>query len=92
MDAGERRNRFGCHAIRDFGSRDRIVYVHFRSVNGHAPRFTETFINTGNVNVRKAMQACRAVGFTGFFLDDHVPQLINNPEMRFSRAQALGYI
>jgi mannonate dehydratase len=80
-------------AIRYFGSRDQIVYVHFRSVKDFVPRFQETFLNTGNVNMLDAMRAYKEVGFTGFFLDDHTPRLTNDsPWGHRSRAYAWGYI
>jgi mannonate dehydratase len=80
-------------AIRYFGSRGKIIYVHFRSVKGHVPKFSETFLNTGNVNMLEAMKAYKEVGFTGFFLDDHVPHISNDtPWSHQSRAYAWGYI
>ena len=30
-------------AIRYFGERDKIFYVHFRDVEGHVPKFAESF-------------------------------------------------
>ncbi len=80
-------------AIRYFGSRGRIFYVHLRDVKGHVPSFQETFVNTGNVSMIEAMRAYKEVGFTGFFLDDHVPQIVGDtPWGHRSRAYALGYI
>ena len=80
-------------AIRYFGSRGKILYVHFRDVKGHVPKFEETFVNTGNVNMFEAMKAYKEVGFTGFFLDDHVPQIVGDtPWGHRSRAYAIGYI
>ena len=80
-------------AIHYFGSRGRILYVHFRDVKGHVPKFQETFVNTGNVNPLEAMRAYRNAGFTGFFLDDHVPQIVDDsPWGHRSRAYAIGYM
>ena len=80
-------------AIRYFGSRGKILYVHFRDVKGHVPKFEETFVNTGNVDMFEAMKVYKEVGFTGFFLDDHVPHLIEDSAWGHrSRAYAIGYI
>ena len=80
-------------AIRYFGSRGKIIYVHFRAVKGHVPRFQETFLNTGNVNALAAMQVYKEVGFTGFFLDDHVPHIVgDSPWGHRARAHAIGYM
>ena len=38
------------------------------------PKFREEFINTGHVDMYKAMQIYHEVGFDSFFIDDHVPQ------------------
>ncbi|MAG35178.1 MAG: mannonate dehydratase, partial [Dehalococcoidia bacterium] len=57
-------------AIRYFGSRDKIFYVHFRNVTGPVPQFAETFIDEGHVNMLEAMRAYKEVGFDGPMVDD----------------------
>jgi len=80
-------------AIRYFGSRGKILYVHFRDVKGHVPKFEETFVSTGNVDMFEAMKVYKEVGFTGFFLDDHVPHIVDDTDWGHrSRAYAIGYI
>ncbi len=60
-------------AIRHMGSRDKIVMVHFRNVRGEFPKFQETFVDNGDVDMFKAMQAYRDIGFKGPFSLDHSP-------------------
>ena len=48
--------------------------MHFRNVSGTVPTFREEFINTGYVDMFKAMEIYYDVGFDSFFIDDHVPQ------------------
>ncbi len=80
-------------AIRYFGARGKIVYVHFRDVQGHVPVFQECFLGEGNVDVVAAMRALKQVGFSGFIIDDHVPQLIDDTGWSHrGRAHATGYI
>ncbi|MEP7191052.1 MAG: mannonate dehydratase [Roseiflexaceae bacterium] len=80
-------------AIRYFGARGKIVYVHFRDVQGHVPVFQECFLGEGNVDVVAAMRALKEVGFSGFLIDDHVPQLIDDTGWGHrGRAHATGYI
>ena len=80
-------------AIEYFGSRNKIVYCHFRDVKGTADRFQECFLGEGNVNVVEAMRAFKRVGFTGFFIDDHVPHMDEDtPWGHRGRALATGYI
>jgi len=68
-------------AIRYFGSRDKIFHVHFRSVTGTVPSFSETFIGEGHVNMMEAM------------VDNHVPDLVEGSERQYrSHAYAMGYI
>lgn len=80
-------------AIKHFGGRGQIVYVHFRDVQGAVPCFQECFLGEGNVDVVAAVRALRAVGFNGFMLDDHVPHLSDDTEWGHrGRAHATGYI
>ena len=80
-------------AIRYFGSRGKITYVHFRDVQGCVPKFQECFLGEGNVDVVAAMRAFKEVGFSGFFIDDHVPHLIDDTDWGHrGRAHATGYI
>jgi len=60
-------------AIRHMGSIDKIVMVHFRNVSGEFPRFQETFVDNGDVDMFRAMQAYRDIGFKGPFSLDHAP-------------------
>jgi mannonate dehydratase len=60
-------------AIRHMGSIDKIVMVHFRNVRGEFPTFQETFVDNGDVDMYRAMQAYRDVGFNGPFSLDHSP-------------------
>jgi mannonate dehydratase len=79
--------------IRYFGSRRKILYVHFRNVSGTVPTFREEFVNTGYVDMYRAMQLYYEVGFDGFFIDDHVPQTFQDtPWGHRGRAFANGYI
>ncbi len=81
-------------AIRYFGSRERILYVHYRFVSGTVPAFSETFIDQGHVDPMEAMRAYQEVGFDGPMVEDHVPEIaIDHDTVKFtSRAYALGYM
>jgi mannonate dehydratase len=79
--------------IRYFGSRQKILYVHFRNVSGPVPTFHEEFINTGHVDMYRAMKIYHEVGFDGFFIDDHVPHTHGDTQWGHrGRAFANGYI
>lgn len=79
--------------IRYFGERKKILYVHFRNVSDTVPKFHEEFINTGHVDMYKAMKIYHEVGYDSFFIDDHVPQTFEDtPWGHRGRAFANGYI
>ncbi len=79
--------------IRFFAPKGRIFYVHFRDVQGTVPDFTECFIGEGNFDPAEVMTLLHASGFTGFLLDDHVPQMDDDTSWNHrGRAHAIGYM
>jgi mannonate dehydratase len=77
-------------AIRQMGAIDKIVMVHFRNVRGEFPRFQETFVDDGDVDMYRAMQAYRDAGFKGPFSLDHSPMF---PEAEIAnQAFVVGYL
>ena len=79
--------------IRYFGERKKILYVHFRNVSAQVPKFQEEFINTGYVDMHRAMNIYHEVGFDGVFVDDHVPTVVGDTSWGHrGRAFANGYI
>lgn len=80
-------------AIRHFGERNKLVYIHMRDVQGQVPCFNECFIDEGNLDVFEVVKALKEVNFTGFIIDDHVPHMIDDtPWGHRGRAYAIGYI
>jgi mannonate dehydratase len=77
-------------AIRHMGEIDKIVMVHFRNVRGEFPKFQETFVDNGDVDMYRAMQAYRDVGFKGPFSLDHSP-LFTGSEVA-NQAFVVGYM
>ena len=79
--------------IEYFGPKGRIIYVHFRDVQGTVPQFAECFIGEGNFNAAETMLLLKRSGFTGFLLDDHVPHMVDDtPYGHRGRAHAIGYM
>ena len=80
-------------AIRYFGSRGKIAYVHFRDVRGTVPRFEETFIDEGKVDMLEAMRTYQEVGFDGVMIVDHTPGMVGDTRWGHrGRAYAIGYM
>lgn len=79
--------------IRYFGERKKILYVHFRNVSNAGDPFYEEFINTGHVDMFRAMKIYDEIGFDGVIVNDHVPLTIGDTDWGHrGRAYANGYI
>ena len=80
-------------AIRYFGERDRIFYIHLRDVHGMVEDFTECWLGDGNCDPVETIRTLKQVGFNGFILPDHVPRMVDDTEWcHRGRAWAVGYI
>jgi len=80
-------------AVRYFGSRGKIAYIHFRDVQGQVPCFNECFIGEGNLDPFEVVKVLHEVGFDGFLITDHVPRMVDDsPWGHRGRAYAIGYI
>ncbi len=59
--------------IRYFGGRKKIFKAHFRNVDAPLPRFQETFLDNGYLDMFQVMRALREVNFEGVAIPDHIP-------------------
>ncbi|MFN8007893.1 MAG: mannonate dehydratase [Terriglobia bacterium] len=59
--------------IQYFGARKRIFKVHFRNVSSPLPKFEETFVDNGYLDMFQVMRALRGVKYDGVVIPDHVP-------------------
>jgi len=78
--------------IRYFGSRQKIFNVHFRNIRGHRDEFVETYPDDGDVDLVKAIQTYKEVGYPYLLMPDHVPTAPNDPAGLQSFAFCYGYI
>ena len=79
-------------AIRDIGSMNKIVYVHFRNVRGTPRNFQEVFVDEGDVDMYEAMKIYKEVGFEGPFMWDHIPAIPDDARGSGGRGFATGYM
>lgn len=80
-------------AIRLFGERNKIFYVHFRDVQGPVEDFTECHLGDGNCDPVETIRTLKQVGFHGFLLPDHVPRMEGDADWcDRGRAWTVGYI
>jgi mannonate dehydratase len=78
--------------IRYFGSRQKIFNVHFRNIRGHRNDFIEVYPDEGDVDLVKAIQVYREVGYPYMLMPDHVPLAAEDPKGLQSFAFCYGYI
>lgn len=79
-------------AIAEMASKNKIAWVHFRNVRGQLPRFTEVFMDEGEVDMRRAMEVYRDNGFNGPYMMDHTPKMPAGYGNMHGKAYANGYI
>ena len=87
LDGGD----FVYDAIRRYAGKN-ISYVHFRNVVGKAPNYREVFIDEGDVDMMKAMEAYRDAGFEGVMIPDHTPSTSSPAPWHAGIAFAIGYM
>ena len=79
-------------AIHAIGARNKIVFVHFRNIRGNPYKFQEVFLDEGDMDMVRAMEAYRDVGFDGPIMMDHTPGIPTDSQGMASRAYSNGYI
>ena len=81
------------YAIRRLGRQGRIHHVHLRAVRGRVPRYVETFINEGDLDMLEALRAYKEAGYTGAIVSDHTPGITGDiAEGKIGRSFSHGYI
>lgn len=78
--------------IRYFGTRKKIFNVHFRNIRGHRNDFVEVYPDEGDVDMWKAIQVYKEVGYPYMLMPDHVPIAESDPQGLQSFAFCYGYI
>lgn len=80
-------------AIRFFGERGKLLYIHLRDVKGPVEDFTECFLGDGNCSPVETIRMLKEIGFNGFLIPDHVPRMVDDTDWcHRGRAWTVGYI
>lgn len=79
-------------AIDHFTKMNKIAYVHFRNVRGKLPKYYEEFIDTGDVDMIRALTLYRDNGFKGMIIPDHVPTMAVKEPWTTGVAYTIGYM
>ena len=76
--------------------KDRIGFVHFRDVSGHAENFIETFHDNGPHDMVEMIRLYREIGFNGAIRTDHAPSMESEGDATgyeiLGHIFALGYL
>lgn len=72
--------------------RGEIGYVHFRNVRGKVPRYQETFVDDGDLDMIRILQILHRNGYDGVVIPDHTPDMSCDAPWHAGMAYALGFI
>lgn len=79
--------------IRYFVEQKKVLSVHFRNVSGCVPKFEETLIEDGYMDMYQVMKQFVTSGYDGPMSVDHVPDYVDSCGGKHSSyAYSLGYI
>jgi mannonate dehydratase len=70
----------------------RIAYVHFRNVKGKVPRYHESFIDDGDIDMLRVLFILHRNGFDGVLVPDHTPQMSCSAPWHAGMAHTLGFM
>jgi mannonate dehydratase len=79
-------------ATRHFARLKKIAYVHFRNVRGKVPRYEETFVDDGDVDMTEIVRILRDEDYDGVLVPDHVPELACPAPWHAGHAHAVGFM
>jgi mannonate dehydratase len=79
-------------SINQHGSQDKIAYVHFRNVRGTVPRYQETFVDEGDLDMIRVVKELDAIDYDGVLIPDHTPEMSCCAPWHAGMAYALGYM
>lgn len=75
-----------------YSRQGKLAYVHLRNVRDKVPHYKETFIDDGEVDIRRVMRILKKNGFDGVLIPDHAPQMSCAAPWHAGMAYALGYM
>ncbi len=78
--------------VRRFARRGRIGYIHFRNVRGKIPKYVETFVDEGDIDMAEIMRILRDENYSGVLVPDHTPGMTCAASWHAGMAFALGYM
>ncbi len=79
-------------SVEKYSAQGKIAYVHVRNVAGQVPRYHETFIDDGDVDMLRVLRILHQSGFEGVIIPDHTPQMSCAAPWHAGMAYALGWM
>jgi mannonate dehydratase len=78
--------------VNSYSRQGKLAYVHFRNVRGKVPRYKETFIDEGDIDMLRVLRILKRNNYTGVLIPDHAPQMACAAPWHAGMAYALGYL
>lgn len=75
--------------IEHFGKQGKLFKIHFRNVDAPMPKFRETMVDDGYIDMFDVMKALRDVDFDGVLIPDHIP---GDGADKANTAYTIGYM
>lgn len=75
-----------------YTQQNRVAYIHFRNVKGKVPNYMETFIDEGDIDMKKIIAILKKNNFNGVLIPDHTPQMSCDAPWHSGMAFAMGYM
>ncbi|MBD1556267.1 TIM barrel protein [Vibrio sp. S9_S30] len=79
-------------ATEHYVSLGKVPYIHLRNVSGKVPYYKETFIDEGDIDIKRIVQILKKHHFDGVLIPDHTPQVSCPAPWHAGMAYAMGYI
>lgn len=79
-------------ATDEYSRQGKLAYVHFRNVTGKSPRYRETFVDDGDVDMLRVLRILQRNNYDGVIIPDHTPQMTCDAPWHAGMAYALGYM
>lgn len=79
-------------AVKNFASKNKIGYIHFRNVKGNVPDYQETFVDEGDIDMPTILEILKENNYQGILIPDHTPLMSCDAPWYAGMAYAMGYI
>ena len=69
-----------------------VSSIHIRNVKGKIPRYYETFIDEGDLDIYRIIDIIKKNNYHGLLIPDHTPQMSCAAPWHVGMAYALGFL